>query len=124
MTRSLANIVDDIERIAKDPREPRTDLLKLVTELRQSRPTLDETDPVRAAVLKAVASDVAAGADHFAMLNGSYMTVSGLCAHVKHEPSSGNLARIGKVLGDLGFVRTPRTRLFPVSRWMMPRHTW
>ena len=120
--RSLHEILEHIEITAKNHLLPRSDIVKLCGEARKSTVYKYEhgENPIRVAVQKAI-QGLKVDKDGVAcMPDGEYMTTLLFTPFAGVEVTHANLARVGKALVAIGFVRLSRTRIYPSARWFVP----
>lgn len=121
MRRSLSQVIDEIERVARNKLEPREKIVTLCDDARRSvLVRFEKHDPVHEAVMRGV-EDTTVDADGLVQMEGEYMTTMRLLFRIGIPRTPANLAKVGKALSSLGYVRLARTRLHPRARWFAPR---
>lgn len=121
MRRPIAQIVDEIERLARNKLEPRDKIVRLCDDARRTLQVRFETsDPIRDAVMRAV-EDSTIDDEGLVHLDGDYMTTVSLMLKAGITRTPAHMAKVGKALSGLGYVRLARTRVHPQSRWFAPR---
>lgn len=122
--RTLAEIISNIEGIAKNHALPREQIVTLCNEARRSTDyKFEHENPIKAKVMEATQL-LTADADGIARMPGEdkeFVSVTGVCKLAGLEPSAANLNRVARAMSELGFVRLSRTRVYPSARWFMPR---
>jgi hypothetical protein len=123
--RAAAQIIDEIERVAKNKLEPRETIVRLCDEARHSLHNTKPPrpgDPFAAKVRETLkGKDVRVDEDGMLCIGEEYMTTMLLLLRTGLPKTPANLARVGRTLGDLGYVKVQRTRLHPQARWYAPQ---
>lgn len=121
MRRSLSQVIDTIELTARNKLEPREKIVDLCDEARRTiHLRYEKSDPVHDGVMRSL-EDAVIDSEGLMHMDDEYLTTMRLLLKLGLQRTSANLAKVGKTLSGLGYVRLARTRLHPQARWFAPR---